>query len=59
MKPPKGVYQRNKASPQLWVTYVDEEGKQIKESAHTTDLEIADAFRSTSDAGQRKWMGIL
>src|SRR5436305_1431727 len=46
MKLPKGVYQRNKASPQLWVTYLDENGKQIKESAHTTDSEIAEAFRN-------------
>ena len=43
-KLPKGVYQRNKNSPQLWITYHDENGKKIKESAHTTDPEIAKAF---------------
>lgn len=46
MKLPKGVYQRNKASPQLWITYVDENGKQIKESAKTTDPDLAEQFRN-------------
>jgi integrase len=46
MKLPKGVYQRNKSSPQLWITYYDEFGKQIKESAHTTDLTLAEQFRN-------------
>lgn len=47
MKLPKGVYQRNKSSPQLWITYVDENGKQIKESAHTTDpAALAESFRN-------------
>ena len=46
MKLPKGVYQRNKSSPQLWITYVDENGKQIKESAKTTDPGLAEAYRN-------------
>ena len=48
MKPnklPKGVYYRNKTSDQLWITYMDESGKRIRESAQTTDPEIARAFR--------------
>ncbi len=48
MKPkklPKGVYYRNKNNDLLWITYHDENGKKIKESAHTTDTEIARAFR--------------
>lgn len=44
-KLPKGVYRRNKTSDQLWITYHDENGKKIKESAHTTDPEIAKSFR--------------
>ena len=44
-KLPKGVYHRNKMSNQLWITYHDENGKKIKESAKTTDPEIARAFR--------------
>lgn len=44
-KLPKGVYRRNITSDQLWITYHDENGKKIKESAHTTDPEIAKAFR--------------
>jgi integrase len=46
MKLPKGVFQRNKSSPQLWVNYMDETGKRIRESAHTTDPDIAVAFRN-------------
>ncbi len=46
MKLPKGVFQRNKSSPQLWITYHDEKGKKIKESAHTTDPVIAENFRN-------------
>ncbi len=45
-KLPKGVYQRNKSSPQLWISYVDENGKQIKESAKTTDPKLAEEFRN-------------
>ncbi len=44
-KLPKGVYHRNKNSPQLWITYYDESGKRVRESAHTTDPETAKAFR--------------
>jgi integrase len=43
---PKGVYRRNKASPQLWITYYDENGKRFRESAHTTDPQIAASFRT-------------
>jgi integrase len=46
MKLPKGVYQRNKSSPQLWIDYPDENGKRIRESAHTTDPTIAENFRN-------------
>jgi integrase len=44
-KLPKGVYYRNKNSVQLWITYHDENGKKIKESAHTTQPDVAKAFR--------------
>ncbi len=44
-KLPIGVYLRNKNSSQLWITYHDENGKKIKESAKTTDPDIARAFR--------------
>ena len=30
MKLPKGVSQRNKSSPQLWISYMNEKGKRIK-----------------------------
>lgn len=43
-KLPKGVYRRNKANDKLWITYHDENGKKIKESAHTTDPHVAKAF---------------
>lgn len=46
MKLPKGVYHRNKASPQLWISYHDENGQRIRESAHTTDPAIAEQFRN-------------
>ena len=46
MKLPKGVYQRNKSSPQLWITYMDEKGKRLRESAHTTDPELAAQLRN-------------
>lgn len=45
MKLPKGVYQRNKSSPQLWISYMDEEGNRVKEAAHTTDPVLAERFR--------------
>ena len=45
MKLPKGVFRRNKDSSRLWITYHDEHGRKIKESAHTTDPEIARGFR--------------
>src|SRR5437764_2363918 len=41
MKLPKGVFQRNKSSPQLWISYMNEEGKRIKEAAGTTEPELA------------------
>jgi integrase len=41
MKLPKGVFQRNKASPLLWIDYLDEDGKRIREAAGTTDPELA------------------
>jgi integrase len=44
-KLPVGVYHRNKMSSQLWITYHDENGKKIKESAKTTDPDIARAYR--------------
>ena len=44
-KLPKGVYHRNKNSSQLWITYYDENGKRIRESAQTNDASIARAFR--------------
>ena len=46
MKLPKGVYQRNKASPQLWISYYDENGKRMQESAHTTDPVLALQLRN-------------
>jgi integrase len=45
MKLPKGVFQRNKDSDQLWISYQDEFGNQIRESAKTTDPKLASAFR--------------
>jgi integrase len=45
MKLPKGVFKRSKTNDQLWITYRDETGKQIKESAHTTDPVAATQFR--------------
>ena len=58
MKLPKGVYQRNKSSPQLWISYNDEFGKQIKESAHTTDLTLAEQYRNKrlNQVAERKLM---
>ena len=44
-KLPKGVYYRNKNSPTLWISYYDENGQRVRETAHTTDPEIAKAFR--------------
>jgi integrase len=46
MKLPKGVFQRNKSSPQLWISYMNEEGKRVKEAAHTTDLQLAERLRN-------------
>ncbi len=45
MKLPKGIYYRNKSSPHLWITYTGENGKRIRETAKTTDPEVARAFR--------------
>lgn len=45
MKLPRGVYHRYKDRPHLWIRYQDEHGKTIKESAQTTNPEIARAFR--------------
>jgi len=41
MKLPKGVFQRNKSSPQLWISYMNEEGRRIKEAAGTIDPDLA------------------
>jgi integrase len=38
---PNGVYRRDKTSEHLWIAYTDEQGKRIKESAKTTDPEVA------------------
>src|SRR6266404_3507895 len=46
MKLPKGVYHRNKSSPQLWIDYSDENGKRVRESAHTADPSVAEQFRN-------------
>ena len=46
MKLPKGVFQRNKSSPQLWISYMNEEGKRVKEAAHTTDPQLAERLRN-------------
>jgi integrase len=50
MKLPKGVFQRNKSSPQLWISYMNEEGKRIKEAAGTTDPELALRVRNQKQA---------
>jgi integrase len=46
MKLPKGVFHRNKSSPLLWIDYLDEDGKRIRESAHTTDPQLAERLRN-------------
>ena len=46
MKLPKGVYQRNKSSPRLWISYMNEEGNRVQESAHTTDPTLAERLRN-------------
>jgi integrase len=58
MKLPKGVYQRNKSSPQLWISYMDENGKRILESAHTTDPTLAEQYRNKrlNQVAERKLM---
>ena len=50
MKLPRGVYIRVKGSPQLWISYQDEYGNQVRESAHTTDPELAKDFRKLRQA---------
>ena len=45
MKLPKGVYYRGERKNHLWIVYTDENGKRIKESAKTTDPNIARVFR--------------
>jgi integrase len=45
MKFPRGIFIRNKNSPQLWISYQDEFGNQIRESAHTTNPKLAQDFR--------------
>ncbi len=45
MKFPRGIYIRNKNSSQLWISYHDEYGNQIRESAHTTNPKLAQDFR--------------
>ena len=44
-KLPRGVYYRDKNNDQLWIDYLDENGKRIREAAKTTDSEIAKALR--------------
>ncbi len=44
-KLPKGVYRRDKNSNNLWISYNDEQGKRIKESAKTTEPEVAKLLR--------------
>lgn len=44
MKLPKGVYKRTN-SPNLWISYQDETGNQVREAAHTTDPKLASDFR--------------
>jgi hypothetical protein len=45
MKLPRGVYIRVKGSPQLWISYQDEYGRQVRELAHTTNPDLAKDFR--------------
>lgn len=42
---PKGVYRRDNDSENLWISYYDESGTRIRESAKTTDPDIAKEFR--------------
>jgi integrase len=44
-KLPRGVYHRDKNSPILWIRYRDENGQRVRETAKTTDSDIAKAFR--------------
>jgi hypothetical protein len=45
MKLPRGIYIRIKGSAQLWISYQDEYGNHVRESAHTTNPELAKDFR--------------
>jgi integrase len=45
MKLPRSIYIRIKGSPQLWISYQDEYGNQVRESAHTTNPKLAQDFR--------------
>jgi integrase len=44
-KLPNGVYRREKDNANLWISYYDENGKRIRESAKTNEPDIAQAFR--------------
>ncbi len=43
-KLPKGVYRRGNDTTNLWISYYDESGRRIRESAKTTNPEIAREF---------------
>jgi len=45
MKSLRGVYHRYQNSDQFWISYQDENGNQVRESAHTTNAELAKDFR--------------
>ena len=42
---PNGVYRRKNDTANLWISYYDENGKRIRESAKTSDPEVAKEFR--------------
>jgi hypothetical protein len=45
MRLPNGVFKGDKQSPHLWISYQDEFGGQVRESAHTMNPELASDFR--------------
>jgi hypothetical protein len=44
-KLPNGVYRRENDNANLWISYYDENDMRIRESAKTSDPDIAQAFR--------------
>ncbi len=42
---PNGIYRRKNDNANLWISYYDENGKRIRESAKTSDPEVAKEFR--------------